>query len=93
MPKNDVNPSPSSWPNNFQVSNDAFKVQKGPITRSKSKKLQEALIGLIQDIWKAQYKNAIPINEGQVEAQRIMFTSSNEVENAPITNSEPDAFF
>ena len=61
--------------------------------RSKSKKLQEALIGLIKDIWKAQHKNAIPINEGQVEAQRIMFTSSNEVENAPITNSAPDAFF
>ena len=35
----DVNPSPSSWPNNFQVSNDAFKVQEGPMTRSKSKKL------------------------------------------------------
>ena len=45
----DVNPSPSSWPNNFQVSNDAFKVQEGPMTRSKSKKLQEALIGLNQD--------------------------------------------
>ena len=88
-----MNPSPSSWPNNFQVSNDAFKVQEGPMTRSKSKKLQEALIGLIQDIWKAQHKNAIPINEGQVEAQRIMFTSSNDVENAPITNSAPDAFF
>ena len=44
---NDVNPSPSSWPNNFQVSNDAFKVQEGPMTISKSKKLQEALIGLI----------------------------------------------
>ena len=39
---NDVNPSPCSWPNNFQVSNDAFKVQEGPMTISKSKKLQEA---------------------------------------------------
>ena len=92
MSISDVNPSPSSWPNNFQVSNDAFKVQEGPMTRSKSKKLQEALIGLIQDIWKAQHKNTIPINEGQVEAQRIIFTSSNEVENAPVTNSAPDAF-
>ena len=89
----DVNPSPSSWPNNFQVSNDAFKVKEGPMIRSKSKKLQRALIGLIQDIWKAQHKNTIPINDGQVEAQRIMFTSSNEVENAPITNSSLDAFF
>ena len=75
------------------MSNDAFKVQEGPITISKSKKLQEALIGLIQDIWKAQHKNTISINEGQVEAQRIMFTSSNEVKNTPIINSALDAFF
>lgn len=62
------------------------------MTRSKSKKLQEALIGLIQDIWKAQHQNAILINEGQVEAQEVMFTSSNQVENAPNMYSAPDAF-
>ena len=70
-----------------------LKSKKAQWQRSKSKKLQEALIGLIQDIWKAQYKNTVPINEGQVEAQRIMFTSSNEVKNKPITNSTPDSFF
>ena len=38
-------------------------------------------------------KNTIPINEGQVEDQIIMFTSSNQVENAPIPYSAPDACF
>ena len=43
--------NPSSKPKEIQ---DPLIVQEGPITRSKSKKLQEAILGLIRDIWKAQ---------------------------------------
>ena len=47
---NDVNPNSRTKPNKFQDANEPLKVQEGPITRSKSKKLQEALFGLIQGI-------------------------------------------
>ena len=36
-------------------------------------------------------KNTFPIKEGQVEDQIIMFTSLNQVENAPTPYSVPDA--
>ena len=44
------NVNPSSKPKEIQ---DPLIVQEGPITRSKYKKLQEAILGLIRDIWKA----------------------------------------
>ena len=48
-----MNPNSRTKPNKFQDANEPLRVQEGPITRSKSKKLQEALFGLIQGIWKA----------------------------------------
>ena len=36
---NDVNPNSRTKPNNFQDANEPLRVQEGPITRSKSKKL------------------------------------------------------
>ena len=62
---NDVNPS--SKPKEIQ---DPLIVQEGPITRSKSKKLQEAILGLIRDIWKAQ---EFQPNKASMEAQGIIF--------------------
>ena len=50
---NDVNPNSRTKPNKFQDANEPLRDQEGPIIRSKSKKLQEALFGLIQCIWKA----------------------------------------
>ena len=44
---NDVNPNSRTKPNKFQDVNEPLRVQEGPITRSKFKKLQEALFGLI----------------------------------------------
>ena len=61
----DVNPS--SKPKEIQ---DPLIVQEGPITRSKSKKLQEAILGLIRDIWKAQ---EFQPNKTSMEAQGIIF--------------------
>ena len=59
-----MNPNSRTKPNKFQDANEPLRVQQGPTKRSKSKKLQEALFGLIQGIWKAQ-KNSNPfkINE------------------------------
>ena len=47
---NDVNPNSRTKPNKFQDANEPLRVQEGPITRSKSNKLQESLIELIQDV-------------------------------------------
>ena len=59
---NDVNPSPK--PKEIQ---DPLVVQAGPITRSKSKKLQEAILGLIKNIWIAQ---EFQPNKSSMEAQK-----------------------
>ena len=59
---NDVNPSPK--PKEIQ---DPLVVQEGLITRSKSKKLQEAILGLIKDIWIAQ---EFQPNKTSMEAQK-----------------------
>ena len=60
--RNDVNPSPK--PKDIQ---DPLLVQEGPIIRSKSKKLQEAILGLTKDIWKAQ---EFQPNKTSMEAQK-----------------------
>ena len=46
----------------------------------KFKKLQEALFGLIQGIWKAQeYSNPFKINEGSKVVKIVLFTKSKQV--------------
>ena len=78
--KNDVNPNSRTKPNKFQDAKEPLRVQEGPITRSKSKKLQEALFGLIQGIWKAQeHSNPFKINEESKVAQIVLFTTSIQV--------------
>ena len=49
--ENDVNPS--TKPNIFQDVNDTLRIQEGLIIKSKTKKLQEVLNRLYQDIWMA----------------------------------------
>ena len=72
-----MNPNSRTKPNKFQDANEPLRVQKGPITRSKSKKLQETLFGLIEGIWKAQeYSNPFKINEGSKVDQIVLFTTS-----------------
>ena len=47
-----------------QASQDPLQVQQGPMTRSKTKKIQEALLIFIQGVWKAQeLPNTIKINK------------------------------
>ena len=67
-------------PNKFQDANEPLRVQEGPIIRSKSKKLQETLFGLIKGIWKAQeHSNPFKINKGSNMAQIVLFTTSKQV--------------
>ena len=72
-----MNPNSRTKPNKFQDANKPLRVQEGPITRSKSKKLQEAIFGLIQDIWMAQeHSNPFKINEGVKVSQIVLFITS-----------------
>ena len=75
---NDVISSSKLRSKDPQASQDPLQVQQGPMTRSKTKKLQEALLIFIQGVWKAQeYPNTIKINE---EAQMVfIFTTSKQV--------------
>jgi len=47
-------------------SKDALQIPSGPITRSRAKKLKEALIGLIQDILTVRTKSKIELKPNHV---------------------------
>ena len=75
---NDVISSSKLRSKDPQASQDPLQVQQGPMTRSKTKKIQEALLIFIQGVWKAQeLPNTIKINK---EAQIVFtFTTSKQV--------------
>jgi len=53
-------------PAQINNSKDALQIPSGPITRSRTQKLKEALIGLIQDILTAQTKSKIKLKPNHV---------------------------
>ena len=73
--ENDVISSSKLRSKDPQASQDPLQVQQGPMTRSKTKKLQEALLIFIHGVWKAQeLPNTIKVNK---EAQMVFtFTIS-----------------
>jgi len=53
-------------PAQINNSKDALQIPSGSITRSRAQKMEEALIGLIQDIWTAQTKYKIELKSNHI---------------------------